>query len=60
MELRKRYINLNMKNAKINLIKEDIITKFGTPHCILTDNGTHFTSSMMNELIKQMIILQWE
>ena len=22
--------------------------------CILTDNGTHFTSSMMNELVKQV------
>ncbi len=38
----------------VRFLKEDIITKFGTPRCILTDNGTHFTSSMTNELIKQI------
>jgi hypothetical protein len=35
-------------------IKEDIISKFGTPRCILTDNGTHFTASLMTELFKQL------
>ncbi|CAF4366153.1 unnamed protein product [Rotaria socialis] len=30
--------------------REDIISKFGTPRCILTDNGTHFTSILTNEL----------
>ena len=35
-------------------IKEDIISKFGTPRCILTDNGTHFTASMMEELFKHI------
>ena len=33
-------------------IKEDIISKFGTPRCILTDNGTHFTAALMTELFK--------
>jgi hypothetical protein len=35
-------------------IKEDIISKFGTPRCILTDNGTHFTASVMEELLKHV------
>ena len=35
-------------------IKEDIISKFGTPRCILTDNGTHFTASMTEELLKHV------
>jgi hypothetical protein len=44
----------NSAQTAVRFLKEDIITKFGTPRCILTDNGTHFTSSMMNELIKQI------
>ena len=35
-------------------IKEDLICKFGTPQCILTDNGTHFTASLTTELLKQL------
>ena len=35
-------------------IKEDIIIKFSAPRCILTDNGTHFTASLINELFKQI------
>ncbi|CAF3051325.1 unnamed protein product [Rotaria sp. Silwood2] len=42
----------NTAQTAVRFIKEDIITKFGTPHCILTDNGTHFTSSLTNELFK--------
>jgi transposase InsO family protein len=44
----------NTAQTAVRFLKEDVITKFGTPRCILTDNGTHFTSSMMNELIKQI------
>ncbi|CAM4981831.1 unnamed protein product [Rotaria socialis] len=44
----------NTAQTAVKFLKEDIISKFGTPKCILTDNGTHFTSSMMNELIKQI------
>jgi transposase InsO family protein len=44
----------NSAQTVIRFLKEDIITKFGTPRCILTDNGTHFTSTIMNELIKQI------
>ncbi|CAF1243875.1 unnamed protein product [Rotaria sordida] len=32
---------------------EEVILKYGTPKCILTDNGTHFTATMMNELFKK-------
>ncbi|CAF4243557.1 unnamed protein product, partial [Adineta steineri] len=41
----------NSAQTVVRFLKEDIITKFGTPHCILTDNGTHFTSSVTNELL---------
>lgn len=44
----------NSANTVIRFLKEDIISKFGTPHCILTDNGTHFTSSLTNALIKEI------
>ncbi|CAF3521698.1 unnamed protein product [Rotaria socialis] len=32
----------------------EVILKYGTPKCILTDNGTHFTARMMTELLKQI------
>ncbi|CAF1509339.1 unnamed protein product, partial [Rotaria sp. Silwood1] len=44
----------NTTQTAVRFLKEDIISKFGTPRCILTDNGTHFTSTFMNELIKQI------
>ena len=44
----------NSAQTAVRFLKEDVITKFGTPRCILTDNGTHFTSSLRNELIKQI------
>ncbi|CAF4416553.1 unnamed protein product [Rotaria sp. Silwood2] len=44
----------NSAQTAAKFLKEDIISKFGTPRCILTDNGTHFTSTIMNELIKQI------
>ncbi|CAF4331563.1 unnamed protein product, partial [Rotaria magnacalcarata] len=44
----------NTAQTAVKFLKEDIISKFGTPKCILTGNGIHFTSYMMNELIKQI------
>ena len=44
----------NSAQTVVRFLKEDIISKFGTPRCILTDNGTHFTSALTNELIKQI------
>jgi hypothetical protein len=38
-------------------LQEDVICKYGTPKCILTDNGTHFTSSMMETLLKRLRIV---
>ncbi|CAF1473560.1 unnamed protein product [Adineta steineri] len=35
-------------------VTEEVILKYGTPKCILTDNGTHFTASMMAELFKKI------
>ena len=35
-------------------IIEEVILKYGTPKCILTDNGTHFTATMMTELFKRL------
>ena len=44
----------NTAQTTVRFLKEDIITKFGTPRSIITDNKTHFASTMMNELIKQI------
>jgi transposase InsO family protein len=44
----------NTAQTATRFLKEDVITKFGTPRCLLTDNGTHFTSSLINELIKHV------
>ena len=35
-------------------LTEEVILKHGTPKCILTDNGTHFTATMMSELFKKI------
>ena len=47
-------VHNNTTQTAVHFLKEDIITKFGTPRSIITDNKTHFTSTMMNELIKQI------
>ncbi|CAF1418203.1 unnamed protein product [Didymodactylos carnosus] len=41
----------------VHFLKEDVITKFGTPKCILTDNGTHFTALLTEELFKQFGVI---
>ena len=38
-------------------LQEEVICKYGTPKCILTDNGTHFTSNMMNQLFNRLGIV---
>lgn len=38
-------------------LQEDVILRYGTPKCILTDNGTHFTSSLMESLLKSLGII---
>ncbi|CAF1149684.1 unnamed protein product [Rotaria sp. Silwood1] len=35
-------------------LQEEVICKYGTPKCVLTDNGTHFTSTMMEHLLKRL------
>ena len=35
-------------------LQEDVICQYGTPKYILTDNGTHFTSTMMEQLLKRI------
>jgi transposase InsO family protein len=35
-------------------LNEEVILKYGTPRAILTDNGTHFTATMMEELFKRI------
>ncbi|CAF1386057.1 unnamed protein product [Rotaria sp. Silwood1] len=35
-------------------LTEEVILKYGTPKCILTDNSTHFTATLMNELFKKI------
>ncbi|CAF1106157.1 unnamed protein product [Didymodactylos carnosus] len=36
---------------------KEVILKYGTPRCILTDNGSHFTAAMMEELFKRMGVI---
>lgn len=44
----------NSAQTVVRFLKEDVISKFGTPRCVLTDNGTHFTSAVTNELLKKI------
>ena len=38
----------------VNFLTDDVILKYGTPTCILTDNGTHFTAQMTNDLFNKL------
>ena len=38
-------------------LQEDVICKYGTPKHILTDNGTHFTSNMIQQLFHRLGII---
>ncbi|CAF4021322.1 unnamed protein product [Rotaria sp. Silwood2] len=38
----------------VKFLINDVILKYGTPTCILTDNGTHFTSQLMNKLFENL------
>jgi hypothetical protein len=38
----------------VEFLTSDVILKYGTPTCILTDNGSHFTAQMMNNLLQQL------
>ncbi|CAF4349596.1 unnamed protein product, partial [Rotaria magnacalcarata] len=46
----------NTVQTVVIFLKEDIIAKFGTPRCMLTDNETHFISTVTNELFKPICI----
>jgi hypothetical protein len=37
-----------------NFLINEVIMKYGTPTCILTDNGTHFTAQVMNNLFQRI------
>lgn len=47
----------NNATTAARFITEDVILKYGTPKCILTDNGTHFTASMMSKLFKKIGVI---
>ncbi|CAF1247886.1 unnamed protein product [Adineta ricciae] len=38
-------------------VTDEVILKYGTPKCILTDNGTLFTASIMTELFKKIGVI---
>ncbi|CAF1169236.1 unnamed protein product [Rotaria sordida] len=38
----------------VKFLINDVILKYGTSTCILTDNGTHFTSQLMNKLFESL------
>ena len=37
-----------------NFLINEVILKYGTPTCVLTDNGTHFTAQLMNNLFQRL------
>ena len=37
-----------------NFLTNEVIMKYGTPTCILTDNGTHFTAQLMSNLLQRL------
>ena len=38
----------------VEFLTNDVIMKYGTPTCILTDNGTHFTAQVTNQLLQKL------
>ena len=38
----------------VDFLTNDVILKYGTPTCILTDNGTHFTAQVTNNLFQKL------
>ena len=38
----------------VDFLVSDVILKYGTPTCILTDNGSHFTAQLMNNLFEHL------
>ena len=48
-------IKTNDNKVVINVLKENIFSRFGTPHAIISDNGTHFYNRSFEALIKSMI-----
>jgi transposase InsO family protein len=43
------------KQSAVNFIKS-IICRFGVPKCIITDNGTHFTSNVFQDYCEDLVI----
>ncbi|CAF2145759.1 unnamed protein product [Rotaria magnacalcarata] len=41
-------------STAVKFLINDVILKYGTPTCILTDNGTHFTAQLMNNLFRHL------
>ena len=40
--------------TEVDFLTNDVILKYGTTTCILTDNGTHFTAQLVNNLLQQL------
>ena len=38
----------------VDFLVKDVILKYGTPTSILTDNGSHFTAQLMNQLFQRI------
>ncbi|CAF3869435.1 unnamed protein product [Rotaria sp. Silwood1] len=43
-----------LTTTAVKFLINDVILKYGTPTSILTDNGTHFTSQVMNKLFENL------
>ena len=44
----------NDNKVVIKFLKENIFLRFGTPHAIISDNGTHFVTDPLKLLCKSM------
>ena len=46
----------NDNKIVIKFLKENIFSRFGTPHAIICDNGTHFCNRSFEALMRKYVI----